>query len=95
MRRGPRTATSGENRRFDARAPPAPSGEWVPPRVADKGWKGGATATIPPPPPARRRFEPPKQDSKPIHPSWEAKRRQKEKESAGIVPAAGKKIKFD
>ncbi|KAF8158378.1 Bud-site selection protein [Crassisporium funariophilum] len=31
---------------------------------------------------------------RPLHPSWEAKRRMKEKESVGIVPSQGKKIKF-
>ena len=29
-----------------------------------------------------------------LHPSWEAKRKLKEKESAGIVPSQGTKIKF-
>jgi len=29
-----------------------------------------------------------------LHPSWEAKRRLKEKQSIGIVPSQGKKIKF-
>lgn len=29
-----------------------------------------------------------------LHPSWEAKKKLKEKESAGIVPSQGKKIKF-
>jgi hypothetical protein len=29
-----------------------------------------------------------------LHPSWEAKRRMKEKESIGIVASQGKKIKF-
>ena len=29
-----------------------------------------------------------------LHPSWEAKRKLKEKLNAGIVPAQGKKIKF-
>jgi hypothetical protein len=29
-----------------------------------------------------------------LHPSWEAKRKLKEKESVGIVPSQGKKIKF-
>jgi len=31
---------------------------------------------------------------KPLHPSWEAKRRLKEKEGAGIVPSQGTKIRF-
>lgn len=33
-------------------------------------------------------------DDKPLHPSWEAKRKQKDKESGSIVPSLGKKIKF-
>ncbi|KAG5652899.1 hypothetical protein H0H81_003160 [Sphagnurus paluster] len=33
-------------------------------------------------------------DEKPMHPSWEAKKKLKEKEHAGIVPSLGKKIKF-
>ncbi|KIP05392.1 hypothetical protein PHLGIDRAFT_128949 [Phlebiopsis gigantea 11061_1 CR5-6] len=33
-------------------------------------------------------------EDKPIHPSWEAKRKLKEKQSAGIIPAQGKKIVF-
>ncbi|KAF5369525.1 hypothetical protein D9758_002667 [Tetrapyrgos nigripes] len=32
--------------------------------------------------------------SKPLHPSWEAKKRLKEKESIGIQPPPGRKIKF-
>jgi len=31
---------------------------------------------------------------KPLHPSWEAKRKMKEKQSDAIVPSQGKKIKF-
>jgi len=33
-------------------------------------------------------------DDKPLHPSWEAKRKQKDKERGNIVPGQGKKIKF-
>jgi len=39
------------------------------------------------------RNEGPKED-KPLHPSWEAKRKLKEKQAANIVPAQGTKIKF-
>lgn len=35
-----------------------------------------------------------REDEKALHPSWEAKRKLKEKESASIVPSQGKKIKF-
>ncbi|PCH40085.1 Bud-site selection protein [Wolfiporia cocos MD-104 SS10] len=37
---------------------------------------------------------PQKRDDKPLHPSWEAKRRLKEKLNPSIVPAQGKKITF-
>ncbi|KIM89335.1 hypothetical protein PILCRDRAFT_813271 [Piloderma croceum F 1598] len=33
-------------------------------------------------------------EERPLHPSWEAKKKQKEKQSAGILPPQGKKIKF-
>ncbi|KAI0372145.1 Bud-site selection protein [Pilatotrama ljubarskyi] len=35
-----------------------------------------------------------KSDDKPLHPSWEAKRKLKEKLNPSIIPAQGKKIKF-
>jgi hypothetical protein len=34
-------------------------------------------------------------EARPLHPSWEAKRKLKEKEGAGIIPSKGKKIVFD
>jgi hypothetical protein len=34
-------------------------------------------------------------DDRPLHPSWVAKMRTKEKSSAVIVPSQGKRIKFD
>lgn len=34
-------------------------------------------------------------DDRPLHPSWAAKIRMKEKSSAVIVPSQGKRIKFD
>lgn len=42
----------------------------------------------------RRIQVPSPENDKPLHPSWEAKRKLKEKESGGIVPSVGKKIKF-
>lgn len=33
-------------------------------------------------------------EDKPLHPSWEAKRKMKEKQNPSIVPAQGKKIVF-
>ncbi|EIM86046.1 Bud-site selection protein [Stereum hirsutum FP-91666 SS1] len=41
----------------------------------------------PPPPPAR--------EERPLHPSWEAKKKLKEKESGAIVPPQNKRITFD
>ncbi|KAG6918760.1 hypothetical protein DXG01_011951 [Tephrocybe rancida] len=41
-----------------------------------------------------RNLAKPRVEEKSMHPSWEAKRRLKEKESAGIVPSQGKKTKF-
>lgn len=35
-----------------------------------------------------------KDKDKPLHPSWEAKRKLKEKQNDAIVPSQGKKIKF-
>ncbi|KAF8073787.1 Bud-site selection protein [Lyophyllum atratum] len=64
---------------------------------ADKGW-GQRTAPVVSVP---QRSAPPARSSargrveeKPMHPSWEAKRKLKEKEGASIVPSLGKKIKF-
>ena len=34
-------------------------------------------------------------DTKPLHPSWEAKKRQKEKQNPAIVPAQGTRMKFE
>ena len=34
-------------------------------------------------------------DDRPLHPSWAAKMRMKERSSAVIVPSQGKRIKFD
>ena len=58
------------------------SGGFAPP-PADRGWpkKQGAGTDK-------------KKDDKPLHPSWEAKRKLKEKLNPSIVPAQGKKIKF-
>ena len=58
------------------------SGGFAPP-LADRGWpKKQGTGTDK------------KKDDKPLHPSWEAKRKLKEKLNPSIVPAQGKKIKF-
>ncbi|GLB38425.1 putative BUD22 [Lyophyllum shimeji] len=65
---------------------------------ADKGWGQRAASSQGSAP---QRSGPPARSSvggrteeKSLHPSWEAKRKLKEKESATIVPSQGKKIKF-
>ncbi|KAI8978680.1 Bud-site selection protein [Trametes punicea] len=51
--------------------------------AADKGWPQKQTGAA-----GKKR------DDKPLHPSWEAKRKLKEKLNPSIIPAQGKKIKF-
>jgi len=66
-------------------------------QLADSGWAGrtkgapAATTSSFNKSSGRKAAE---QGDKPLHPSWEAKRKLKEKESVGIVPSQGKKIKF-
>jgi len=72
----------------------------IPTRL-DGGWKGGAEnrnaavrksiggTGVRADRGARRTAEPEK-----LHPSWEAKRKLKEKQEIGVVPSQGKKIKF-
>ncbi|CAA7261516.1 unnamed protein product [Cyclocybe aegerita] len=55
----------------------------------DGGWGSRSTNTM-----TSQKLPGAKDNSKPLHPSWEAKRKLKEKESVGIVPSQGKKIKF-
>lgn len=74
----------------------APSSQ-IPSRL-DGGWKGGAenrkategrgAGAV-----GGKKSAAPPMEAK-LHPSWEAKRKLKEKEQIGIVPAQGKKIKF-
>lgn len=76
---------------------PPPS--MIPSRL-DGGWKGGAENRKAAPvggrgvgvPSSRKPAAAPKEEK--LHPSWEAKKRLKEKEQIGILPAQGKKIKF-
>lgn len=51
------------------------------PQASDAGWNRRSTAESKPEPE--------------LHPSWQAKKKQKETEKTGIVPSKGKKIKFD
>jgi len=97
QRRPPAHGTHASNRTFikgSTRQPDGPQHRYQ----ADKGWgqRAGAphgSAPQKPAPPARSSAGG-RVAEKPIHPSWEAKRKLKEKESATIVPSQGKKIKF-
>ncbi|KAJ3775518.1 Bud-site selection protein [Lentinula raphanica] len=55
------------------------------PTQQDSGWSQKA---LPPPSSAQSH------DSRPLHPSWEAKRKLHERQSAAILPPPGRKIKF-
>lgn len=65
----------------------------------DSGWSNHKARGGPHPQPSatsHKAAEPfkPKPVEKALHPSWEAKRKLKEKEGAAIVPSQGKKITF-
>ncbi|KAF9013517.1 Bud-site selection protein [Cyathus striatus] len=55
-------------------------------------WLEGALQGSQNPAPSAANFK--RADDKPLHPSWEAKRKLKEKDFGGIVPSQGQKIKF-
>ena len=59
-------------------------------RVAAKSGGAGGDERVDGQPPLKK----PRRGDKAPHPSWEAKKRMKEKESAAIMPSAGKKIVF-
>ena len=68
-----------------------------PPRQTDSGYggriaakTGGGDKRVGGQPPLKK----PRREDKALHPSWEAKKRMKEKESAAIIPSAGNKIVF-
>lgn len=66
----------------------------APPSSRMPGSGKGAHDTVPVasrPPPTRSKLK----EDKPLHPSWEAKKRLKEKQNPVILPAQGKKIIFD
>ncbi|PPQ80981.1 hypothetical protein CVT25_015134 [Psilocybe cyanescens] len=78
--------------------PPRGKGVQQQHQPVDSGWTGrtngaSAASSFKPKPPASKP-DLKKDGEKPLHPSWEAKRRLKEKESVGIVPSQGTKIKF-
>lgn len=57
---------------------------------ADMGWAQRTQPTVAIGHPLTRRLK----EEQPLHPSWEAKKKLKEKQAAGIVPSQGTKIKF-
>ncbi|KAF5382769.1 hypothetical protein D9615_002930 [Tricholomella constricta] len=65
---------------------------------ADSGWGQRTAAAQRSAPqkaaPPARSFAKGRVEEKPLHPSWEAKKKLKERERTGIVPSQGKKIKF-
>lgn len=74
----------------------APRGRNVPQQLqpVDAGWSGRSNNAVVPNVLKTAVTKVHRKDDKPLHPSWEAKRRLKEKESGGIVPSQGTKIKF-
>jgi len=59
-------------------------------RVAARSGRGGEGGRVD----GQLSLKKPRREDKALHPSWEAKKRMKEKESAAIVPPVGKKIVF-
>jgi len=85
-------ATNGERR--DRRNKPDESQQYQQP---DSGWSNNRSnnpsATKPREPPPRAAA--PQQEERPLHPSWEAKKKLKERQNAAIVPIpAGRRIVF-
>lgn len=64
-----------------------------PPKQTDSGY-GGRNAAKSAGGDGKPPLKKPRLEEKPLHPSWEAKKKVKEKESAAIVPPVGKKIVF-
>lgn len=71
----------------------------MPPKQTDSGYQGritaksgvaGGSGSVHGQPPLKKL----RREERSLHPSWEAKKRMKEKESAAIIPPAGKKIVF-
>ena len=56
-------------------------------RIATKTGGGGREDGQPP-------LKKQRPEDKPLHPSWEAKKKMKKRESAAIIPSAGKKVVF-
>lgn len=78
--------TNGRVRSRQGRSTAARSQFNEPP--SDKGWPRNKSM------PSQAHGTDKPKDEKALHPSWEAKRRLKEKLNPSIVPAAGKKIVF-
>lgn len=76
----------GRHQQADARQSQASYRDSHPPRAAGEAGERSRTSSRP--------VQQPREE-KPLHPSWEAKRRLKEKQSPAILPAQGTRIKFD
>jgi len=66
-----------------------------PPKQADSGYGGRIAAKsgggrMDGQPPLKK----PRREDRSLHPSWEAKKKMKQRESAAIIPPAGKRIVF-
>jgi len=59
-------------------------------RIVARSGRGGEAGRVD----GQSSLKKPRREDKALHPSWEAKKRMKEKESAAIVPPVGKKIVF-
>jgi len=90
----PRNGLSGPGRRGKLDAPLQHH------QQADAGWGNrnnsdpSSSTNLPASFPRSVAQQPRHREERPLHPSWEAKKKQKEKQSAGILPPQGKKIKF-
>ena len=75
---------------------PPPRGRSVPQQLqpVDAGWSGRSNNAVGVNILRTAVTKAGRKDDKPLHPSWEAKRKLKEKEGGGIVPSQGTKIKF-
>jgi len=71
------------------RPPWAAKRAFEPPKQTDSGY-GGRSGRVDGQPLQNK----PRREDKGLHPSWEAKKKMKEKQSAAIIPPAGKKIVF-
>jgi len=103
-KRGHTSTSVGHNTIVHRNLPPAqgpPGPTRLPPRSVpqqlqpvDAGWSGRSNNAVGVSILKTAVTKAGRKDDKPLHPSWEAKRKLKEKEGGGIVPSQGTKIKF-